>query len=749
MLANIAAASRPAQSTPAATLGLAQIMAMVRRWWWTCASVGVVIAVIACAVVWQTFTPIYEATALLEVKSHQPRLLFDVTGGSPTFAETQLEIIRSTVVLVPVSKRTDVARCSEVQEAEAPLDWLNKGLRVGYRGRSELCQITFRSREPDTAAQIANAVMDEYLALYSGRSSQETLKVIDLLKSAKEDNTKLVEAYKQKVHDLAELRAVQDGVVVASGQDTAFPIQSKLNNYEQELGKVQVGLVILQAKLDAAKQQAEAKEFVITDEQLDAALEAEPQIQRLRSELALAKDRLQQNQRFAKSPNNVTSQTVSREIAELTKEIEVALADAKPRIAKALEAEARAELENKVAAFETEIHGQKVAEEHWTEVVKAEREKVKVSGGDSVELEIAKGELGRAQEIQDKLSSQILALQTERGAPARAERLQEALVPLQPLEAIPLKRLGVAIMVSMCIPFGCAFLWERHLKRISDSGQLASELSLQVLGEITALPARAMLPGGRSSDRFLRDRVLFEESIESLRVALMLTPELRDLQVLTVTSAISQEGKTSLASSLAASIARCTRQPTLIIDADLRAPDLHELFGIALTYGLADVLCGQCQLEEAIVHDAEQGIDILPAGELHANPHRLLDNGRLASLIETLRGKYRHIIVDGPPVLGASEAVVIASASDGVVVCAMRDYSRSEQLQLATRRLSAAGVNILGAVFSGVPIRSWASRYGSDSYGHDRYLHAAREWAGTSARESDIDDALASDSTPS
>ena len=256
-----------------------------------------------------------------------------------------------------------------------------------------------------------------------------------------------------------------------------------------------------------------------------------------------------------------------------------------------------------------------------------------------------------------------------------------------------------------------------------------------MLGEVAALPSRALVPALDSADKLLRERGTFEESIDSLRVGLMLAPELQNLQTLAVTSAISQEGKTSLASSLAASLARSTNESILLIDADFRAPDLHDVFSIPLQPGLIDVLQGSRSIDEAIFRDGIDGVHVLPAGELQSNPHLLLSSRSLVSLLETLRARYRYIIVDSPPVLLASEALTVASACDGALICTMCEVSRGVQLRLAREKLVSAGVNLIGAVINGVPSRAWSYKYGGYGYGYHNYVRAnSRTAASKSAK---------------
>ncbi|MFM7846421.1 MAG: tyrosine-protein kinase family protein, partial [Planctomycetota bacterium] len=190
----------------------------------------------------------------------------------------------------------------------------------------------------------------------------------------------------------------------------------------------------------------------------------------------------------------------------------------------------------------------------------------------------------------------------------------------------------------------------------------------------------------------------------------------RDLQVLSVASAVSGEGKTSVAAKLAVSISRSTKMPTLLIDGDIRRPDIHRLFDIQYTPGLGDVLAERCKLDDAIVHDEQTGLDILPAGNMHSNPHQSMSGPIMNAIMAEARRRYRHIVVDTTPVLQASESLNVHAAVDGCLICTMRDVTRVDRFQLAFRRLMSAGARPLGVVLNGVSWMQYSNRYGGYEY---------------------------------
>ncbi len=184
-------------------------------------------------------------------------------------------------------------------------------------------------------------------------------------------------------------------------------------------------------------------------------------------------------------------------------------------------------------------------------------------------------------------------------------------------------------------------------------------------------------------------------------------------RVIAVCSAASGEGKTSVSTALAVSIAEATQQPTLIVDADLRDPDVNTLLNVPLEPGMAEVLSGRAKVEEAIHQVGDTQTYVLPAGKCRVNPHHLLHGPAIEDLLGSLRTRFETIVIDTPPVLSASESLVYAVAADLVIFCSLADVSRCKPVQMAVDRLHNTGANLAGAVLNGVSTKQYAYHYGS------------------------------------
>jgi Mrp family chromosome partitioning ATPase len=190
---------------------------------------------------------------------------------------------------------------------------------------------------------------------------------------------------------------------------------------------------------------------------------------------------------------------------------------------------------------------------------------------------------------------------------------------------------------AFLVPFGLAMLLEMLCRRVSDRSQVEAVTELALVGEVTTLPRRV---SGRAHPFASagRDLQLYEESIDGLRTLLSLFEITRGQKVLSVTSAVSGEGKTSLAAQLAVSIACASNRPTLLIDGDMRSPDVHRVFNVENGPGLYEVLKGQCPVEDALEKGFSENLHLLTAGELDTNPHRIMGGGKFHELISQVRG---------------------------------------------------------------------------------------------------------------
>jgi polysaccharide biosynthesis transport protein len=200
------------------------------------------------------------------------------------------------------------------------------------------------------------------------------------------------------------------------------------------------------------------------------------------------------------------------------------------------------------------------------------------------------------------------------------------------------------------------------------------------------------------------------EAIDAVRTLLLHAARSEGLRVVMVTSADSGEGKTTLASQLAASLARAWRR-TLLVDGDLRNPASHKLFDLPGEPGFSEVLRGEIQVADAIRATALSRLWLLPGGTWDQHAQQALAQDELRTVFDQLKQQYDFIIVDSPPVLPVADSLLLGQHVNGVLFSILRDVSRAPAVYAAQQKLQPLGIQILGAVMVGATTDLGRSQY--------------------------------------
>jgi succinoglycan biosynthesis transport protein ExoP len=225
---------------------------------------------------------------------------------------------------------------------------------------------------------------------------------------------------------------------------------------------------------------------------------------------------------------------------------------------------------------------------------------------------------------------------------------------------------------------------------------------------------------------YYRPRSLEAEAFRSLRTALYFSALGEGCKVIQITSPNAQEGKSTLAANLAVSIAQSGKR-VVLVDADLRTPQVHKMLGLAASAGLASVLAGAAEPNDAVLPSSIPGLSVLACGPVPPNPAELLTSPAFKDLLDLLRDRSDFVIVDTPPLLAVTDASVVASRVDGVLLTLRLSRSSQPAAAGAAQALAAVGAPLLGVIVNATDRRAGPAGYHQGHYldqGAGRYTVA-------------------------
>src|SRR5208282_5413677 len=315
-----------------------------------------------------------------------------------------------------------------------------------------------------------------------------------------------------------------------------------------------------------------------------------------------------------------------------------------------------------------------------------------------------------------------------------------ALAPTSPSRPQKARNISLAFLVGLVGGVGLAIFREyldNTVKSPDDIEALTGLPSLAVVPSVPGLSTHqgrlSRLAGGVGSGEkgsrvellaYVQPKSQISEAFRALRTSLLLSQADHPPQVILVTSALPREGKTTAAVNLAVTLAQLG-DSTLLVDSDLRKPGIRRALNltIAKETGLSSYLAGVCSLEEAIIpHPAISNLSALTTGPVPPSPADLLSSHRMREAIVELRHRFKFIVIDSPPVMAATDAVILSALTDGVLLVVRSGETPKEAFTRTRDLLAAVKCRLLGVVLNAVdssaPDYYYSYRYYPYAYGY-------------------------------
>jgi capsular exopolysaccharide synthesis family protein len=674
---------------------LPQYFASLRRHWLKIA-VFCAGCVLTAYIVSKRITPVYEATASLEINRQNPAGLIghentaSFFNDSEQYLDTQMKVLQQDSVLRPVAEQYSLIGASQ-ENAAAPVKL--KHLRIVRPPNTYLLQINYRSSDPVLSANVANAIAQSYLQ-YTFRSRLADSR----------SQTAFME------HQLDELRAAMEksnaAVTQFESQLGVVDADEKTNILSARL--LQLNTDYTDAQADRIKKEAE---FAGLRENSVSAAEASDQgdgLKRLNEQLHEAEQRFSDvKQHFGtKHPEYIRQAAL---IAELKAQIDTTVESVTNRARVAYkDAEQRESILHKELTDAKDAYDKLNARSFQYQTLKMEAQ-------DNRKL---------YDDLEQRIKEAGINANFENSSTHISDEARPSEKPLYP--NIPLN-LGLAFGFSFLFGIAGAIVYDAVNDKIKDVNEIPGNFGVEVLGviptsreQIRQLPKRSssvlglsttadedrggvLVPEGNRSMAAFSGATAnqYDEAIRRLWSSFKLSNKAGNFHSLMVTSAMPGEGKTTVSVQLALANARHDLR-TLLIDADLRRPSTHRNLGLSMTPGLADALCSTSDWKKYVRQSAlNPNLHVLTAGA--ARDGSLDRMGRaLPELLSLAEREFDLIIVDSPPLLAFAEPLHMATAVDGVMVIACADKTSRSALHSVLRTLQRLRSNVVGITLNQV-----------------------------------------------
>jgi len=314
-----------------------------------------------------------------------------------------------------------------------------------------------------------------------------------------------------------------------------------------------------------------------------------------------------------------------------------------------------------------------------------------------------------------------------------------AMVPSYPSRPAKARNIGLSFLVGLVGGIGLALLREYLDNTVKTPDDIENLVRLPALAVVPAFTSEngtgrrgrfttgSSLNGHETRIELVAQHLpksQMSEAFRALRTSILLSQADHPPQVILVTSALPREGKTTAAANLAVTLAQLGDR-TLLIDADLRKPGVGRLLNMTdgKYAGLSSYLAGVSSLElVAVPHPVIPNLVAIPTGPLPPNPADLLSSHKLTDALRELRGQYKFIVIDSPPIMAATDAVILSVLADGVLLVVRSGETPKEAFTRARDLLTSVKCHLLGVVLNAVdssaPDYYYSYRYYPYSYGY-------------------------------
>jgi capsular exopolysaccharide synthesis family protein len=643
------------------------------------------------------FARLYVASSPLWIVSRNADVP-EATRDFLTYLKTQADSVRSRPILYTVLQREDVRTLPSVVQQVDPVLWLEETLKVETQENSEFINVSLSGPNPEELVVLVNALTEVYLGENHRLEEKRRAERVQALEKILTDTRENLRKKKNELRGLADQFGTTDKGALTQKQ---LNLLAEFGELKKQLSQVQIERMRAEMRLEAHKatEKNQGESVLVPETAVNQALETDAVGKDHLTRIARLEEVISDYEANARYPEKESTYIRARQRVESHKKaLSKRRQELRVELAKGVGLNSRAEYHIKLSQLEQDLlplARQEEALRKEVDKLKTDAEKV---GTSSTTVEMLREEIKVDEQFSDKVGAQLDQLRVELQSPHRVNLYQEAGLQKKDTK----KQLAATILAPLGV-LGCICLtisWlEFRLRRIRTAEEVIKGLGMRVMGAVPDVPqASRRLLVGTAAEQGSGEHLL--ESIDSIRTVLLRDASVTATRIVMVTSAIAGEGKTTLASHLASSLAHAGRR-TLLIDCDLRRPAAHQMFELPLQPGFSEVMLEEVHVAEATMSTAVSGLWVIPAGQWDREVLQALAKGGLEQIFDKLRAEYDFIVVDSHPVLTGTDSLLIGQHVDAVIFSLLRDVSQTPRVYAAYQRLAALGIRVLGAVVNG------------------------------------------------
>jgi capsular exopolysaccharide synthesis family protein len=644
-----------------------------------------------------------------------------VQNDFKTILQTTVNHLSSRPVIWAALKRDEVKRLALDSLDPDPVQMIEDDLKVESKENSELLTVLYAHSDPVIAKTVAQGIKEAYLSGWVRTEQERRAETVSKLGKALDTTVDSVTNKRTRLEglvkrlgttDLNEWRAKRNEAIMAlrDARQNQITVQLRLADARALMTVYDVRLKALKAPGGKTTDSTKIGDDDIRDA-VDAAMERDPEAKPLLEMKTALQFRVNDYVRRAFGEDYISLKSARRQLANVKEQLKDIRSQHTKRIRKLAarrvpltpgstvpatgsveEVEAmRAELSERIKKLRD--LDDRLAKDIDTLNEQAAKDPVRAAEADDLAEQIRSEE-----KMVDNMRHDLGRAKVQLDAASRISNVQDAELMKKEVKKQLLGTMVAPIAVLGAVCAGLALL-EHRKRKVHSAGEISRGLGIRVVGAVPRMPhleRHLVGPGGESD----LEGTPIMESIDAIRTRLLHEADVRSTRVVMVSSATAGEGKTTLASALATSLARAGRK-TLLLDGDLRRPTVHELFEVPMQPGFSEVLLGEIEVAEAAVEAHQENLYVLPAGQWDREVLLALSRDGLEGIFERLAEEFDFIVVDTHPVLSATDALLIGRQSDAVVLAVLREVSQMPRVWSAHQQLTGLGIRVLGAVING------------------------------------------------